>query len=352
MSDPVFFEPARRFSAGEIAAAVGASLADASLAGIEILGVASAAQSRVGALVYVNGKKNETHLAHTRAAAVLCRPEAARSVRPGVAALVSANPQQAFAAAARLIYPQSVRPLPLTGETGVSPKAVVADGARIEPGAIVEAGAVVCDGAAIGAGTVVAPGAVIGPGCQVGRDGFVGPGVSILNTLIGNRVMLHPGVRLGQDGFGYVGGQRGPEKIPQLGRIVVQDDVEIGANTTVDRGALGDTVIGEGCKIDNLVQVGHNVRIGRWCIIAAQCGISGSVTIGDFVVLGGRVGIADHVNIGAGCQFAAGSGIMQDVPAGGKWGGTPVQPVRVWLREIATLRALSKAQSGKAKSDD
>lgn len=351
MADPVFFEPARRYSAGEIAAEVGASLADASLAGVEILGVASASDSREGMLVFVNGRKNETHLAQTRAAAVLCRPEVASSVRPGVATLVSRNPQQAFAAAARLIYPQSVRPPALTGETGVSAKATVAESARIEPGAIVEAGAVVGPGAAVGAGTVVAPGAVVGPGCQIGRDGFIGPGVSVLNALIGNRVILHPGVRLGQDGFGYVPGQRGPEKVPQLGRVVVQDDVEIGANTTIDRGALGDTVIGDGTKIDNLVQIAHNVRVGRGCILAAQCGISGSVTIGDYTMLGGNVGIADHVTVGAGVQLAAGSGVMHDIPAGEKWGGSPAQPVRGWLREVAALRALSKAQSGKVKND-
>ena len=350
MADPVFFEPARRYSAGEIAAAVGASLADASLADVEILGVGSAAESREGTLVYVNGRKNETHLAQTRAAAVLCRAEVVPSVRAGVATLVARNPQQAFAAAARLIYPQSVRPLALTGETGVSPKAVV-DGARIEPGAIVEAGAVVCAGAAIGTGTVVAPGAVIGPGCQIGRDGYVGPGASVLNALVGNRVMLHPGVRLGQDGFGYVPGQRGPEKIPQIGRVVVQDDVEIGANTTIDRGALGDTVIGDGTKIDNLVQIGHNVRIGRWCIIAAQCGISGSVTIGDFAMLGGNVGIGDHITVGAGAQLAGRSGVIGNVPAGAKWGGFPAQPIRGWLREEAALRALVRSQVGKGSDD-
>jgi UDP-3-O-[3-hydroxymyristoyl] glucosamine N-acyltransferase len=351
MADPVFFEPARRYTAGELAAAVGATLADATLAANEIRAIASAGESREGALVYVNGKKHAPHLATTRAAAIICRPEMAGMVRAGVAALIADQPQRAFARAARLIYPQSVRPLPLTGETGISPAATISPGAHVEPGAIVEAGAVIGPGAAVGSGTIVAPGAVIGRGCQVGRDGFIGPSASLQNALLGNRVILHGGVHIGQDGFGYVPGPQGPEKIPQVGRVVIQDDVEIGANTTIDRGALDDTVIGEGTKIDNLVQVAHNVRIGRWCVIASGCGISGSVVIGDYALLGGNVGVADHATIGTGVQLAAGSGVMGEVPAGEKWGGAPAQPVRGWLREVATLRALSKSQAGKEKGD-
>lgn len=352
MADPVFFEPARHFSAGEIAAATGAVLADPSHASIEIRCLASAVGSRPGALVYVDGKRHAGQLATTNAAAVLCQQEFAGQVRPGVAVLIAAKPQQAFVVAARLLFPQAMRPQVLSGETGVSPHAVVHDKARVEPGAIVEAGAVIGPGAAVGTGTIVGPGAVIGPGCQVGRDGYIGPGSTLQHAMIGNRVILHGGVRIGQDGFGYVAGQRGPEKIPQVGRVIVQDDVEIGASTTIDRGALDDTVIGEGTKIDNLVQVAHNVRIGRCCIIAGQCGISGSVTLGDFVVLGGGVGLRDHISVGTGAQIAAASGVMHDVPAGEKWAGAPAQPVRSFFREVAALRALANARDEKGESDD
>jgi UDP-3-O-[3-hydroxymyristoyl] glucosamine N-acyltransferase len=351
MADPVFFEPARRFSAAEMAAATGATLRDLSHASIEIRGIASAAESMDGMLIYADGKRHAAHLANTRAAAVLCRKDVAGMVKPGVAVLVTDRPQQAFATAARLLYPQAARPPALSGETGISPAAHVADSARIEQGAIIEPGAVIGPGAAIGAGTIIAPAAVIGPGCQIGRDGYVGPGATVQYALIGNRVVLHGGVRIGQDGFGYVAGARGPEKIPQIGRVIIQDDVEIGANTAVDRGALDDTVIGEGTKIDNLVQIAHNVRIGRCCIIAGHCGISGSVTIGDFVMLGGGVGLRDHVTIGTGAQLAAASGVMNDVPPGEKWAGAPAQPVRSFFREVSALRALANAREEKGESD-
>ena len=208
--------------------------------------------------------------------------------------------------------------------------------------------AIVDKGAQLGAGSIVAPNAVIGPNCQIGRGSYVGPGASIQAALIGDRVIIHAGARIGTDGFGFVPGRGGLEKVPQIGRVVIQDNVEIGANTTIDRGALGDTVIGDGTKIDNLVQIAHNVKIGRCCAIAAHCGISGTVTIGDFVMLGGRVGVGDHLTIGDGAQLAGNSGVMNNVPAGVRWGGFPAQSGKRWLREVSTLRKLA---AGKRKED-
>ena len=213
-------------------------------------------------------------------------------------------------------------------------------------GAIIEAGAVIGAGAEIGSGTVIAPTAVIGKQCRIGRDGFVGPGASVQFALIGDRCVIHGGARIGQDGFGFVPGAKGPERIPQIGRVIIQDDVEIGANTTVDRGAMADTVIGEGTKVDNLVQIAHNVRIGRGCIIAGHCGLSGSSVLGDFVMLGGSVGLADHITIGTGAQIAAGSGLMDDVPPGQRWAGLPAVPIRDHFRQVSILRSLAKKRKG------
>src|SRR5690606_15194595 len=160
-------------------------------------------------------------------------------------------------------------------------------GALIEDGVIIEPGAIIGKNVAIGRGTIIGPNAVIADGCSIGRDCFIGSQTTIQFAIIGDRVIIHPGAQVGQDGFGFLPGPTCLEKNPQIGRVVIQNDVEIGANTTVDRGALSDTIIGEGSKIDNLVQVAHNVKIGRSCVIAGNTGISGSVTIGDMVMLGG-----------------------------------------------------------------
>jgi UDP-3-O-[3-hydroxymyristoyl] glucosamine N-acyltransferase len=159
--------------------------------------------------------------------------------------------------------------------------------------------------------------------------------------------MVHPGCRIGQDGFGYVMSAGGHLKVPQIRRVIIQDDVEIGAGTSIDRGAFRDTVIGEGTKIDNHVHIAHNVSIGRHCVIVAQCGIAGSAILEDFVVLGGATSVIDHAVIGEGAQLAARSGVHTDVPAGGRWGGAPVRPLKQWFRELVTLERLARAESVK-----
>lgn len=351
MTDPVFFAAARRFSAAEIAVLTNAVLADPDLGTVEVDALAALPGGGDRTLVFADAKRRPDDLAGLRAGVILCVAELAASVPAGVAVLITRHPQQAFASVGRLLFPDAAVPAPVTGETGISPRAHVDPTATVEQGAIIEAGAVVGAYAAIGSGTVIGPNATIGRSCQLGRDGFVGANASVLYALLGNRVVIHPGARIGQDGFGYVPGARGPEKVPQLGRVVIQDDVEVGANSTIDRGALDDTVIGEGTKIDNLVQIGHNCRIGRGCIIAGQCGISGSVTIGDFTMVGGGAGIADHVTIGARAQIAGGSGVIGDMPEGARWAGYPAQPIKAHFREIAMLRALARSKSKRGETN-
>jgi UDP-3-O-[3-hydroxymyristoyl] glucosamine N-acyltransferase len=261
--------------------------------------------------------------------------------------LVSPAPYRAFVAVAQKLYPHAMRPSSLFEASGIAAGALVHATARLESGVVIDPAAVIGPRAEVGSGTVIGPTAVIGPGVRIGRDCVIGAGCTVVHALIGDRVIVHPGTRIGQDGFGYVPGAAGHGKVPQVGRVIIMDGVEIGANAAIDRGAIRDTVIGEGTKIDNLVQIAHNVEIGRHCVLAAHTGISGSCTIGDYVMMGGRVGITDNVTIGAGAMIAAGSGVMSTIPPGEKWGGAPAQPAREWLKANAALRRLTRRdQSG------
>jgi len=259
-----------------------------------------------------------------------------------VVPLVVADPQRSFARVAAAMFPSSLRPTSICGINGVSPGSFVDATARLEAGVIVDPGAVIGPGAEIGSGTLIAANAVIGPSVRIGRDCAIGACASVTHALVGDRVILHTGVRVGQDGFGFALGPKGHAKLPQIGRVIIQDDVEIGANTTVDRGANRDTIIGEGTKIDNLVQIAHNVVIGRYCVIVGQVGISGSVTLEDFVVLGGHAGVVGHRRVGKGAQIAGSSHVKDDVPPGARWGGTPAKPVRDWFREMQLIAILAK----------
>ncbi len=245
------------------------------------------------------------------------------------------EPRRALAALLQLLGPRRRHP------SGVHPTAQVAPSARLGVAVSLGAFAVVEEGAEVGDRTVIYPFAYVGPYASVGKDCVLYPHVVVSEgTRVGNRVVLHAGCVLGADGFGFVPGEQAHQKIPQVGVVVVEDDVEIGACTTVDRATLGETRIGAGTKIDNLVQVAHNVRIGRRCLIAAQCGIAGSAVLEDGVVLAGQVGVADHVRIGAGAVVLAQSGVTKDVGAGQVVYGHPAQPRRKELAEQAARRFL------------
>jgi len=292
-------------------------------------------------LTFLDNPKYLKFAAETAAAALFTSDRFAGKVPPRVAVLQHKNPYRAYATALSLLFPTAMRPEPVTGETGVSKHAYIAADAKVEAEVIVEAGAIIGRGAAIGRGARILANAVIGANVQIGRNTTVGVGASVQNAYVGDDVILHPGVRVGQDGFGFAMGAGGHLKIPQIGRVIIQDRVEIGANSTVDRGANRDTVIGEGTKIDNLVQIGHNVVIGRHCVIVGLAGIAGSATLGDFVVVAGQAGIVGHHKIGDGAQVGGGSGVKMDVPPGEKVIGYPAVPVREWLRMNRAVRALA-----------
>jgi UDP-3-O-[3-hydroxymyristoyl] glucosamine N-acyltransferase len=341
MEHPGFFERAGPFSLGAVAEAAGAKPADGADLSLAIKDVRPLDSATRGDLSFLDNPKYLPLFATTAASACLVAPKFAAQAPTGAACLLTPEPYRAFARALLLFYPDALKPKAALA-AGADNSAMVHPSALVEPGAIVEPGAVVGPEARIGRGTTIAAGSVIGYRVHVGRDGYIGPNASVTHALIGNHVTIHAGVAIGQDGFGFAMGKAGHLKVPQIGRVIIQDGVEIGANTTIDRGALRDTAIGEGTKIDNLVQIGHNVVIGRHCVIVAQTGISGSAQLGDFVVLGGQVGVVGHVKIGAGAQIAASSNVRGDVPPGVRWGGTPAKPVRLWFRELTLLQRLAE----------
>ena len=342
MTEPLFFDRPQGLTAREIAALTGAVARQGVDPDRHISGIAPLDRAAPSELTFMQSPKYVTQFAVTRAGICLTTEKFAAQAPARMAVLVTPAPYRAFVAVAQALYPGAMQPSSLFAASGVSPSALVHPSARLEASLTIDPAAVIGPRAEIGSGTVIAPGAVIGPEVRIGRNCVIGAGSTIVHALIGDRVIIHPGVRIGQDGFGFVPGTAGHGKVPQVGRVIVQDGVEIGANTTVDRGAIRDTLIGEGTKIDNLVQIAHNVEIGRHCVLAAHSGISGSCTIGDYVMMGGRVGITDNITIGSGAMLAAGSGVMSNIPAGAKWGGAPAQPAREWLKENAALRRLAR----------
>jgi UDP-3-O-[3-hydroxymyristoyl] glucosamine N-acyltransferase len=286
-----------------------------------------------------NRKYTDAFMKSLGGAAFVTETMAARAP-VGMALLITREPYKAFARVVQVFYPEAPVVPYRAPSAIIDPAAVVPENCAIGANVVIEAGAHLGDRCQVGANTV------IGPGVEVGDDCRIAANVTLSHCLVGARVVLHPGVRIGQAGFGFAPDAQGPIKIPQLGRVIIGDDVDIGANTTIDRGSGHDTVIGHGTMIDNLVQIGHNVVLGRGCILAGQVGISGSTRLGDFVMAGGQAGLAGHLNIGARARIAAQAGLMKDVAAGETVIGAPAVPAIAFWRQVAMIQRLAKKKDG------
>jgi UDP-3-O-[3-hydroxymyristoyl] glucosamine N-acyltransferase len=336
--DPRFFARSGPFPIAQVAVACGA----AAVAGDVLLdGVAPLQAAGPTHVSFLDNRRYAPALDTTRAGAVIVHPDMAARVPASSIALVTPDPYVGWARVAAMFHPAAPR------RPGVHPSAIIDPSASVDPSSEIGPFVVIGANAQIGPGCRIGAGAVIGDGVALDADCRVGDHASVGYALIGARVCIYPGARIGQDGFGFAVTPTGFVTVPQLGRVVLEDDVEIGANTTIDRGSVQDTVIGAGSRLDNLVQIGHNVRLGRCCVIVAQAGISGSTVLEDFVMVGGQSGLTGHLHIGRRARLGAQSGIMADVAAGADVVGSPAMPVREFFRQVATLRRLSARRGGK-----
>lgn len=303
---------------------------------IELLleGVAPLQSATRNEVSFLDNPRYASALEQTRAGAVIVHPNMKDRVPETTVSIVTTNPYEAWARVAALFYP--ITPV----SPGVHPSAIIAENAYISPSAEIGPLCVVGSGAEIGPRCRIESCAAIGNGVVIGPDCRIGTQASISHALLGARVYIYPGVRIGQEGFGFATTKAGFLTVPQLGRVILEDDVEVGANSTIDRGSVRDTVIGAGSRLDNLVQIGHNVILGRCCVIVAQVGISGSTVLEDFVRVGGQAAIAGHLRIGQGAQIGGQSGVISDVPPRAILFGTPAQPKREFFKQIAILKRL------------
>ena len=337
MTDSRFFQPKGPFSLHEISVVTKTSLNHLSDGDKSIRDVGPLSEAKGDELSFLDNPKYIPHFKETDAGAVIVHPDRVEHRPRGIPLLISENPYRSYALAAQMFHP-----LPSVALPGVSADAVIDKSVSLGPNCQIEAGVVIEPNVEVGSNCFLGANSVIGKGVVIGANSFVGAGASISHSRIGKRVVIHSGARIGEPGFGFSMGATGHILVPQVGLVLIQDDCRIGSNTTIDRGAGGDTIVGAGCMIDNLVQIGHNVQLGMGCVIVAQTGVAGSTKLGNYVVLGGQVGIAGHLSIGDGAMVAAKSGITKDIPAGEKYGGIPGVPIRQWKRQVGALAKLVK----------
>ena len=342
MVDPRFFISAGPFSIAALTAKIAIEEHDVD---IELSGVASLMEAGPEDLTFFSTSKHKDELTATRAAAVLVRPEHAGLLPNGCLALLCDDPYRSMAEATKLFFPEAAQSRPPNSVQGsaenIHPDAMLGDNVTLEPNVVIGAGAEIGDGCYIGAHARIGHGVVLGHNCTVGAN------ATISYALLGDHVIVHSGANIGCDGFGFAPGES-HVKIPQIGRAILQAEVEVGGNTVIDRGALGDTVIGEGSKLDNLVHIAHNVQMGRHCFITATCAIAGSTTLGDYVQMGGGAKVTGHVEIGDNCLISANSTVLRSFPDGSKIAGSPARLRSELYRDQAFISRLRK----KAQDDE
>lgn len=336
MADARFFSNHGPFTVSDLAAATGAALS-ARVDGSYVLNdVSPLDRASATDVSFFDNSKYIDQFTNSHAGACFLRSKYADSAPKTMIALLTEDPYRCYAIAAQKFYPPVKGLSAIASSAVIDPSATLGNGVGIGPGAVIGAHVKIGARSSIGANTVIAD------GVEIGENTHIGAVCTLSHAVVGNRVIIHRGVHIGQDGFGFALGREGHIKVPQLGRVLISDDVEIGSGTTIDRGTGPDTSIGEGAKIDNLVQIGHNVQIGRRAVVVAQCGISGSTRVGDGAVLAGQVGLAGHIKIGAGAKIAAKSGVMDDIPPGSSYGGYPAVPVVDWHRQTIALSRIIK----------
>jgi UDP-3-O-[3-hydroxymyristoyl] glucosamine N-acyltransferase len=340
MADPRFFRRAGPYGLRALADLSGARLVSEADGDRTIEDVAPLETAGPTEITFLDNRKYTDAFLQSRAGAAFVTEAMAGRAPSGMALLVSREPYKAFARVVQAFYPaESVTP-------SRAPSAVIDATATVPEDCAIGANVVIEARARLGARCEIGANTVIGAGVEIGDDCRIAANVTLSHCLIGHRVVLHPGARIGQAGFGFAPDAGGAVKLPQLGRVIIEDDVDIGANTTIDRGSGHDTVIGRGTMIDNLVQIGHNVVLGRGCILAGQVGISGSTKLGDFVMAGGQAGLAGHLNIGKGARIGAQAGLMKDVAAGETVIGSPAVPIVAFWRQVAMIQRLAKKKDG------
>ena len=339
MTTRIFKKPGP-FSLDDICREIDAELSDLTKGSTLIKGVAALKIAKSEQISFLENRKYYKDFCNTQASAVIVHRSLRKGAPEGVTLLFSQNPHKAFALVSQMFYLLEEALTPGVDATAwVHPDCLIGEGSEIQSGARVDKRAQIGKNCFVGANTVIGEQVSIGDNCYIKSN------VTISHCNIGNNVTVFPGARIGQAGFGFAMDASGHTQIPQIGKVLIGNNVRIGANATIDRGALSDTVIGDGCMIDNLVQIGHNVHLGSNCVLAGQAGVAGSAVLGDFVVVGGQSAIAGHLKVGDGVTIAGKSGVTRDLKGSGVFAGIPAVPIQKWRRQVGMLSNLVKRRS-------